>query len=581
MNSLDELKKIVEEKQIRTFFQPIIDVKNAKVIAYEALSRGPIGSKFERPDYLFDMAKQNNMLWEVEYLCRTLAIERAKKYSIEEFLFLNVDPDIIKDKKFKEGFTNEFLKLYNLSPERIIFEITEKTAVEDYKVFREALEHYIKQGYKIAIDDTGAGYSGFRLISEIKPQFIKLDMELIRDIDKDSFKQALCKNLVSLGKITNMKIIAEGVETIDELVFLIETGVEFVQGYFLKRPTEVPEDIDNEVKEKIKWIITERTKRLTNNARTCPVGKIVRFDEAIVENTKCKYLREYFDKNNVQGVVITNNNVPIGLVMKAYFNFMLAKPFGNEIYLNRPVSIMMDKNPLVVDYNMPISEVVNLAMSRREENLYDYIIVTKEDKYYGIATVKRLLEYSMELELNYARHLNPLTGLPGNIVIEEKLNNIIESHVKAAVLYVDLDNFKPFNDVYGFENGDRIIKMTADILVESIGNYNDYFVGHIGGDDFVVVLMGEFFNIESVCRNIIREFDRRIRSFYTIKDLNNGYIMAINREGIEQKFSIVSISIACVQENIQNFRTPKELGEYLSKIKKQCKLTKGSCFIIG
>ncbi|MCX7904962.1 MAG: histidine kinase, partial [Caloramator sp.] len=96
---------------------PIIDVKNAKGVGYEGLSRGPIGSYFERPDNLFDFAKENGLLWEIEYLCRTLAIERAKHYSISEYLFLNVDPNIIKDKKFKYGFTTEFLKIYNLSPE--------------------------------------------------------------------------------------------------------------------------------------------------------------------------------------------------------------------------------------------------------------------------------------------------------------------------------------------------------------------------------------------------------------------------------------------------------------------------------
>ncbi|MCX7904963.1 MAG: EAL domain-containing protein, partial [Caloramator sp.] len=189
----------------------------------------------------------------------------------------------------------------------------------------------VNQGYKIAIDDTGAGYSGFRLITETKPHFIKLDMGLIRDIDKDSFKQALCKNLVSLSKITNMKLIAEGVETIDELSFLIEIGVEYVQGYFLKKPSEVPEDIDEDIKQKIKWLCNEKSKKLLVNARTCPIGKIVRFDIPIDKNTKCKEVRNYFNKTNVQGVVVVDNDYPVGLVMKSYFNFMLAKPYGNEI----------------------------------------------------------------------------------------------------------------------------------------------------------------------------------------------------------------------------------------------------------
>lgn len=581
MDKYNELKKILEERNIRTFFQPIVDIKNVKIVGYEALSRGPVGSILERPDILFDTAKECGLLWETEYLCRTLAIERAKKNKISEYLFLNVDPQIIKDSKFRDGFTTEFLKLYNLSPDNIIFEITEKTAVEDYKAFREVLEHYVKQGYKIAIDDTGAGYSGFRLITETKPQFIKLDMGLIRDIDKDSFKQALCKNLLSLSRITNMKLIAEGVETINELSFLIEIGVEFVQGYFLAKPSESIVGLSEEIKEKILFLQKEKSKKLTYNAKTCPIGKIVRFDVPIEETTKCKNVKEYFNKNSAQGVVVVKDDYPIGLVMKNELNFALSKPYGNEIYLNRPIEIIMNKSPLVVDYGVPISEVAELAMSRREENLYDYVVVTKENKYYGIVTVKKLLEYAMELELNYARHLNPLTGLPGNLIIEDKLNNLIENKITASILYIDLDNFKPFNDLYGFENGDRVIRMLADILVEASKEYNNCFVGHIGGDDFVLILEENTNSIEGLCRKIIREFDRRIRSFYTIKDLNNGYVVSVNREGKEVEFPLVSVSIACMEGDLNKYSSANEIGEHLSCVKKQCKLTKGSCFIIS
>ncbi|WDC85496.1 GGDEF domain-containing protein [Caloramator sp. mosi_1] len=571
MDKYKELRKILDERDIRTFFQPIIDVKNAKIVGYEALSRGPIGSILERPDVLFETAKQCGLLWETEYLCRTLAIERAKRNKISQYLFLNVDPQIIKDSKFRDGFTTEFLKLYNLSPDNIIFEITEKTAVEDYKAFREVLEHYIKQGYKIAIDDTGAGYSGFRLITETKPQFIKLDMGLIRDIDKDSFKQALCKNLLSLSKITNMKLIAEGVETINELSFLIEIGVEFVQGYYLAKPSENISDLSQEIKDKLIFLQNEKSKKLTYNAKTCPIGKIVRFDTPIEETTKCKNVKEYFDKSSVQGVVIVKEDYPIGLVMKSELNFALSRPFGNEIYLNRPIQIIMNKSPLIVDYSLPISEVAELAMSRREEHLYDYVIVVKDNKYYGIVTVKKLLEYAMELELNYARHLNPLTGLPGNLIIEEKLNNIIENKIKCSLLYIDLDNFKPFNDLYGFENGDRVIKMLADILIEISKEYNSCFIGHIGGDDFVIIIDEGTMNTEGLCRQVIREFDRRIRSFYTIKDLTNGYVISVNREGKEVEFPLVSVSIACIDGDLKGYKSAKEIGEHLSYIKNNAK----------
>lgn len=575
------LSEILKQRSIRTVFQPIFDVKNSKIIGYEALSRGPKGSILERPDVLFEAAREFNMLWELEFLCRSLAIERASEKGLDKFLFLNVDPRIIRDEKFKRGFTNTFLKSYNIEPEKIIFEITEKTAIEDYKAFKEVLDHYVRQGYKIAIDDTGAGYSGMRLITETKPQFIKLDMELIRDIDKDSFKQALCRNLLTLSKITNMKLIAEGVETINEVNTLINIGVEYLQGYFLAKPREDFQEIPHEVVSYINDILNSKLKEKLYTSKTYPVGKIVRIDEPISLSYKGSELKKYFENSKVQGVTVVKDKIPVGLIMKNKFNSMLAMPYGNAIYLGRNIDIMMDHNPLIVDYNTPIAEVSTLAMARQEENLYDYVIVTKGMEYYGIVTIKRLLESATELELKYARHLNPLTGLPGNVVIEEKLNNIISSGDEAGVFYIDIDNFKSYNDIYGFENGDKIIKLVAQIVYDVVDKHvqDSAFVGHIGGDDFIIIT-DNCNCIEIICKEIIEKFDNYITSFYNIEHLNKGYIISTDREGNIKKFSLMSISIAVIKGFISGLKTPFSIAQKAAEIKKKCKKESISNYII-
>jgi EAL domain-containing protein (putative c-di-GMP-specific phosphodiesterase class I) len=151
-------------------------------------------------------------------------------------LFINVDPNIINDDRFKKGATLEMLAAQDFDLGNIIFEITEKNSIDDYKNFRKVLDHYTSQGYKIAIDDTGAGYSGLRLLAETRPQFIKIDMDLVRDIDKDALKQALMKAFYEFSVVMNMKIIVEGIETLDELNALIQIGIPYGQGYLLQRP---------------------------------------------------------------------------------------------------------------------------------------------------------------------------------------------------------------------------------------------------------------------------------------------------------------------------------------------------------
>ncbi|CCJ32833.1 GGDEF domain-containing protein [Caloramator australicus] len=575
------LEEIIKNKSIRTFFQPIIDVMNSKIIGYEALSRGPKGSPLERPDLLFDAAERYGNLWDLEYLCRSLAIERASKLNIDKYLFLNVDPRIIRDRNFRNGFTRDYLKKFNIDSNMIIFEITERTAIDDYKAFREVLEHYIKQGYKIAIDDTGAGYSGIKLITETKPQFLKLDMGIIRDIDKDSFKQAVCRNFAHLCKLTNMKLIAEGVETKDELVTLINLGIEYVQGYLISRPSETIQDIPSDIKEFIKEQINEKNKNIFYTSKTFPIGKIARFDEPITKDMKCVKVKEMFNNSLCHGLVVVQNKIPIGLVMKNRINMLLSSIYGNALYLNKSVELIMDRNPLIVDYNVPIAEVTHLAMSRQEDKLYDYVIVKRNEEYYGVVSIRRLLECTMDLELTYARHTNPLTGLPGNILIENTLSDVITKGKKVSILYFDINNFKAYNDTYGFENGDRVIKLTSNIITDCLKLHlkDNYFLGHIGGDDYIAIIEEDDFEfINKICTEIAEKFDTHIKGFYTLEDIAKGYVISPNRQGELQKFNLISLCIAGLICDAKKLKTPHMAANILSKIKIECK---SSCKLVN
>jgi EAL domain-containing protein (putative c-di-GMP-specific phosphodiesterase class I) len=191
-------------------------------------------------------------LWELEFLCRIKALEKASKNNHNFNIFINVDPDIINDEKFKKGFTKEFLEKFEINPENIIFEITEKNSVADIQSFKKLIDHYKDQGYKIAIDDTGSGYSGLKLITDIHPHFIKLDMNLIRNVDKDGVKYSLIKTLYEFCLVTNIKVIAEGIETENEMNALIDIGIDYGQGYLIQRPSDEVIEISQEIIQHIK-----------------------------------------------------------------------------------------------------------------------------------------------------------------------------------------------------------------------------------------------------------------------------------------------------------------------------------------
>jgi len=577
----DELEEILQSKNITAVFQPIVSLIDGEIFGYEALSRGPQGSLLEKPDALFPAAEKFNKVWELEFLCRSKAFAVANVLPKDKMLFVNVDPKIINDARFQKGVTLDMLAHYKIDASSIIFEITEKNSIDDYKSFRKVLDNYTSQGYKIAIDDTGAGYSGLKLLAETRPQFIKIDMDLVRNIDKDNLKKALMKAFYEFSVMTNMKIIAEGIETIDELNTLIHIGIHYGQGYLLQRPIREFLDISLEIKETIINKNYRKKQEVFHTPLTMSIGEISRRDQAFSAMVTGGQVMDYFNANpNAMGVIIAEQEIPVGIVMKNKFLAHLATEYGVAVYRKRPARLLMDQNFLVVDYTTPLERVSKLAVAREEDNLYDYVVITKNNKYYGIVTVKQLLEKTTDLEIKRAKHSNPLSGLPGNLLIEEKLNLVINDEKPYAVMYFDLDNFKAYNDVYGFEKGDKILCMTAQIIQSQFRNSNiiDVFIGHIGGDDFIAVVTG--IEVIPACQSIIDYFDVRVRGFYTEEDKKCGYIIAKNRHGVEEKFPIVSLSIAVLTSEGRKFKNPAQLAEAASIVKKKCKLVWESCYCI-
>lgn len=391
----DELQTIIEHRAITVVFQPVVSLTGAEVIGYEALSRGPQGSPLERPDALFAVAAKHDLTWELEYLCRTQALEIAKDVIAAKKLFLNVDPKIIKDSRFHKGHTREMLQRLCADAGNIIFEITEKTAIIDYQGFRHILDNYISQGYKIAIDDTGAGYSGLKTLAQIRPHFIKVDMDLVRDIDKDSLKQAMMKALYDFSVSTNSQIIAEGIETLGELETLIAIGIPYGQGYFLQRPQPGFGDISPELRKTIKAIHRRKAARRRTH-RALPIGEIAQQTAAVTAELRVgEALGRFTDSPYIHGVAVVDNGQTVGLLMKNKLLAGLAGSHGEALYTNWPVRRLMAGGPLVVDFATPLDIVAQSALARREDDIYDHIIVEKEGQYYGLVTVKAIMDIIM------------------------------------------------------------------------------------------------------------------------------------------------------------------------------------------
>lgn len=234
------------------------------------------------------------------------------------------------------------------------------------------------------------------------------------------------------------------------------------------------------------------------------------------------------------------------------------------------------------DDDNSITPIVVLGDSRDKDHRVsilkigvEYYIVKPMDTDYLYYTIKNIVR------LMYTnRRVSPLTGLPGNVQIQTEIKKRLLKKEEFAILYFDLDNFKSYNDLYGFAKGDEIIKFTAKTITKNVhsSDSESCFVGHIGGDDFIAIV--ENANYEEICKNVIKEFDENVLEYFTLEDAERGYVEVANRRGIIEQFPLTSISIGVVDVDKGRFRNALEIGEVGAQVKHVSKTIVGSSYTI-
>ena len=276
------------------------------------------------------------------------------------------------------------------------------------------------------------------------------------------------------------------------------------------------------------------------------------------------------------------------------YKFISVKSDQIDIALkNIPSIIIINEDAIEVD----IVELCKKIRSDDDNSITPIIVVSSNsEKEHRIQILKESVEYYIKKPVNAQylyytiknlgrlitinRRISPLTGLPGNVQIHAELKKRISNKEEFSVLYLDLDNFKAYNDVYGFLKGDEIIKFTADTIMTSIHSLipNNSFIGHIGGDDFIAIV--PTLNCEDVCKDIIANFDANVVRFFTEDDVEKGYIEVANRKGVIEQFPLTSISIGVVEADVGRFANILEIGEVGAQVKHMAKSVMGSSYAI-
>ncbi|HZX27789.1 MAG TPA: GGDEF domain-containing protein [Telluria sp.] len=574
------LHDIVARRQLTALLQPLVQMDSGEILGYEGLIRGPSDSPLHSPLNLFKAARSCGMTVQVEHLCRRVVLERFAELDLPGKLFLNVSPESLLQRDARHGQTMDLIRAIGISPERVIIELTENEPTLDYGLMREAVLHYRDMGFRIAIDDLGEGFSSLRLWSELRPDYVKIDMHFIQGINCDPVKLQFVRSIQEIAEQSNTLVIAEGIETQAELLVLRDLGVRYGQGYHLGRPLPTPATaLPAEVMSALGRRGVAVYPHAGHDARQPTVAGLVQTVAAVAPETTNDALYQRFaaDRSLAIVPVVTGDGVPLGLVNRYDMIEQYARPYQRELSGRKPCTTIMDADPIIVDKHATLQELSLRLASSAAHHLHNGFIVTDHGRYVGMGRSQDLMREITQLQILAARYANPLTQLPGNVPINEHVERLLASGARFWICYADLDHFKPFNDVYGYRKGDDVIQLTGALLRQQADADRD-FVGHIGGDDFIVVFQSE--DWERRCHAVLDGFASAIGAFYSDQDRADGGYLSEDRQGRKVFHPLMALSLGVAKFEPHYGGSHHEVARAASDAKKQAKKIPGHSLFI-
>ena len=551
-------------------FQPIVNVKTGNIFAVEALLRNyQEAGNFYSIHNLFDDAFHDGVLYQLDLELRHKALEKFAKLNIKNLqLFYNLDHRLMYMPDFSHGNTSLILEKLGLEKNSICFELSERGTLRDPSSISTMVNRYKQEGYDIAIDDFGTGVAGLQLLYYAEANFIKIDRFFIHNIQLDAKKRLFCSSIINMAHIMGMRVIAEGIETEEEYYTCKDLGVDLLQGYLIQKPKLELEKI----KEKYSDIsILFKNDRRNASTNLLDKGKIS-IIKPLIDDTSLHDLFIYFKENsensfvpivdklnNLSGVIYEKD---IKKISYSQFGISLAKNDNDNTKIQRFM-----KPVISAEITWGVDKILEIYnMNKYNSN---GIYITKNNKYFGFLSVNDLLDISYNRNLEMAEDQNPLTRLPGNKKIEEFMLNAFENKSNTYIVYFDFNDFKPFNDHYGFRQGDRAILLFANLLKEY--SSRDSFIAHIGGDDFFIGFKSiDYEEVFNTISDIQSSFCLKVKELYKKEDQENGYISARDRFGIHRKFNLLGVASAIVgiSSNINKDNFDFMLGQIKKDAKK-------------
>jgi diguanylate cyclase (GGDEF)-like protein len=556
-------------------------LRNGSIYAHEALIRGPQDTPLHTPDALLAAAAQENLNFEFECHCVVAALYRWGIAGQAGRLFVNISAKVLVQilEQFGREALQELVNGFGVLPRMLVLEITEYERITDMDHLASVVREIRSTGVALALDDFGDGRSSLRLWSQLKPEFVKIDKYFTKELSQNADKLKTIQAMQQIAATFDTSLVAEGIESEDDLRVLRDLGIEYGQGYFLGRPAAKPhEEIDAQATDVMQdpRVAVFPELRRTSNAGFLSRISVTEAPTVGLTTSNDKLASLFSIHTKLHAVAVVDGTRPIGIINRARFMDQYSKLYYREVWGRKPCIVHANLEPRLIERNHNVDELIGILTSDDQRYLVDGFIVTNNGRYEGMGTGEQLVRSVTETRIEAARHANPLTFLPGNIPIGQHIERLLTNGVEFVACYADLNNFKPFNDQYGYWRGDEMIRLVAGLAVTHCDPRRD-FVGHVGGDDFILLYQSADWQLQ--CEQLIAEFAARAVELFDQTARDAGGIHAEDRHGVSRFFPLTTLSIGAVKIHCDEYTSAEQVASVAARAKHDAK-SSGSGLLI-
>jgi diguanylate cyclase (GGDEF)-like protein len=566
---LPEYPTIPNDFDFKVKYKPIVSLLDGSLYGFEAIPvKAHSGAIINMTDFYYS-ADQAGQLFEADRRFREAAIRGFPSRNGDVKLFLPVPAKIIYDPRLYPGSTLRRIEAANLRAEHVVLVLIGGEE-EQAATIKAALSHYRNQGFRIALSGIIPSFTSFRRMVDMHPDYAQMNVDWVSGTGMNQVEESFLQGLTSLTRKEQIVLISNGLDREELLPALVASGMNYAQGEWLENSLSEAMALAPHLSANIRAEVNKRYQGATGM-----LSELVVPVKLFSRDTPVSEVSRHFELHrDGQGIVIADNDKPIGLLMKEKLHQLLSGQFGLPLYWNRAVGKIMDTHPMIVEESTTVDQASQMAMAREPDKLYDAVIVTREGLVTGITSIRSMLEWVTLTRMNDAQWANPLSGLPGNEPIRRELIRRLAEGRPFAVLYADLDHFKWYNDQYGFHKGDDVIRFAGETLLATVREQLkcDCFVGHIGGDDFIVLSSGS--DPVELARDVIRRFEQGIEA-HAVKSAGP----VLDRSGRPLEATGLSLSLSLLKCHSTAGWTPENLSERAAHLKKQAKQVSGNSLV--